>query len=218
MLWSVEEGLPGGTISASGLYTAPGTAGTYHVLAASHANPNRGAVVAITVTAAQVVSISVSPQTIQLDTSATQQFTANVTGASNTGVTWAITESGGGTVTSGGLYTAPAAGGVYHLVVTSAADTSKTATATITVVAQTVVGISVSPTAPSVAVSATQQFTATVTGTSNTDVTWSITQGAAGGTITSGGLYTAPATTGTYNVVATSAADTSKSASATVTV
>jgi hypothetical protein len=59
-----------------------------------------------------------------------------------------------------------------------------------------------------------QQFSATVTGTSNSAVSWS----AAGGTISSSGLFTAGNTVGTYNVIATSVADSSKSAQATVTV
>jgi hypothetical protein len=60
----------------------------------------------------------------------------------------------------------------------------------------------------------TQQFTATVTGSTNTSVTWSAT----GGTVTTAGLYTAPSTPGTYTVTAKSVADTTKTASATVTV
>jgi len=56
----------------------------------------------------------------------------------------------------------------------------------------------------------TQQFTATVTGTANTSVTWHVEQGDRGGTITADGLYTAPSTAGTYNVVATSVADPNK--------
>ena len=74
--------------------------------------------------------------------------------------------------------------------------------------------VSISPSSASLAVGGTQQFTATVTGTSDTAVTWSAT----GGTITTAGLYTAPNTAGTYTVTATSATDTTKSASATVTV
>ena len=60
----------------------------------------------------------------------------------------------------------------------------------------------------------TQQFTATVTGNSNTAVTWSAT----GGTITQTGLFTAGLTLGTYQVTATSNADPSKKGSAAVTV
>ena len=73
--------------------------------------------------------------------------------------------------------------------------------------------------AVTVAPGGTQQFTATVAGTSNTQVAWSVEEGTAGGGISSSGLYTAPGTGGgTYHVVATSVADTTKSAVATVTV
>src|SRR5216684_8315345 len=86
---------------------------------------------------------------------------------------------------------------------------------------KTTVTISVAPTSVSVAVGNTQQFTATVTGTSNTAVAWSVAGGAANGTISSTGLYTAPATVPNppqVTVTATSQADSTKSASAIVTV
>jgi hypothetical protein len=75
------------------------------------------------------------------------------------------------------------------------------------------VSVAISPSSASVQTGNTQQFSATVTGTSNTGVTWS----AAGGTISSTGLFSAGATAGTYAVTATSAADKSKSAQASVT-
>jgi hypothetical protein len=50
-------------------------------------------------------------------------------------VTWSVRESGGGTVSSSGSYTAPAGAGTYHVVATSQADATKSATATITVTA-----------------------------------------------------------------------------------
>jgi len=76
------------------------------------------------------------------------------------------------------------------------------------------VAISISPTSVTVAISGTQPFTATVTGTTNTAVKWTTN----GGTISSTGVYTAPAVAGVFTVTATSVADTTKSASATVTV
>ena len=81
-----------------------------------------------------------------------------------------------------------------------------------------VVSVGISPPAASVQTGGTQQFMATVTGTTNTAVNWTVQEGTAGGMVSTSGLYTAPATTGAYHVIATSAADTSKSASATVTV
>ncbi len=80
------------------------------------------------------------------------------------------------------------------------------------------VSVSVAPGSTNLLPGATRAFTATVLGDANTAVTWSVQQGAAGGTIDGTGLYTAPATPGAYTVVATSQADPSKSGSATVTV
>jgi len=88
----------------------------------------------------------------------------------------------------------------------------RTATATVNVSAVPGVGISVSPPTATMAPGLTQQFTATVTGTSTTAVTWSAT----GGQVDANGLYTAPGQAGTYQVTATSHADPSKSATATV--
>lgn len=80
------------------------------------------------------------------------------------------------------------------------------------------VAVSLSPTAAALTYGGTQQFTAAVTGATNTGVTWTVQEGAAGGAISSTGLYTAPSAAGTYHVVATSAADPTRSAVATVTV
>jgi len=76
--------------------------------------------------------------------------------------------------------------------------------------------VTISPTSATVQTDGTQQFTATVTGSSNTAVTWS----ASAGTISGSGLYTAPLSVppDTATVTATSVADTTKSASATVTI
>jgi hypothetical protein len=85
----------------------------------------------------------------------------------------------------------------------------------------TPVTVGVTPVTASVVVSKTQQFTSTVTGTSNTAVTWSVVGGAANGAVSSTGLYTAPATVPNppqVTLTATSQKDGSKSGSATVTV
>ena len=79
------------------------------------------------------------------------------------------------------------------------------------------VGVSISPPTANAYETKSVTFAATVTGTTNTAVTWSVQEGAAGGTV-SGGIYTAPATPGTYHVVATSQANSGKSATAAVTV
>ncbi|NOK16108.1 glycosyl hydrolase family 18 protein [Corallococcus carmarthensis] len=80
------------------------------------------------------------------------------------------------------------------------------------------VSVSVTPTTATLSLGGVQTFTALVTGSSNTAVTWSVLEGATGGTVTSSGTYTAPRTAGTYHVVATSSADATKKATADVVV
>ncbi|GFO68336.1 hypothetical protein GMLC_19150 [Geomonas limicola] len=80
------------------------------------------------------------------------------------------------------------------------------------------VSVIVFPSSGTLAVSTTQQFSAQVTGSANTGIIWSVSEGAAGGTITNSGLYSAPAAVGTYHVVATSVANPAKSTTITVTV
>jgi hypothetical protein len=107
------------------------------------------------------------------------------------------TASGGGTATGGG---GTATGGG------SASDSGITVT--------------VSPSGVGLIPNGTRAFTAIVAGSTNSSVTWSIREGADGGTIQNGppfdGQYQAPATLGTYHVVATSLADPTASGSATV--
>lgn len=87
------------------------------------------------------------------------------------------------------------------------------------------VHVSISPALATVATLASQQFTATVTGTTNTAVTWQV-NGVAGGNSTDGvistaGLYLGPATVPspvTLSVTAVSQADPTQSASAAVTI
>jgi phospholipase C len=86
------------------------------------------------------------------------------------------------------------------------------------------VSVSVTPSTATLDAGATQQFQATVTGSSNTAVQWQVNQVAGGnaqaGTISDTGLYTAPQTTTalTVTITAIASADSSKSATASVTV
>ena len=162
----------------------------------------------------------VSPATASLSAGQTQQFTATVSGGSgNTAVSWTLSPNVG-TISSTGLYTAPATITTQQSVVvkaTSVADTTKSASANVTLRAGVSVGVT--PTTASLTSSQIQQFTATVSGGSgNTAVSWTLSPNV--GTISSTGLYTAPATVTTQQSVvvkATSVADTSKSATTTIT-
>ena len=76
---------------------------------------------------------------------------------------------------------------------------------------------SISPSSDTLGRKGTLQFLFTIDG-SRVDATWDVEEGAAGGTITSSGLYSAPSNPGTYHVVATSATNSSKNATAAVSV
>jgi hypothetical protein len=213
--WEVQE-TQGGSIDQAGLYTAPGSAGVYHVRAVSRADPTRSGTATITVNVPPAGAVAISPRTTTVAAGGTVTFTATVTNLPSSAVTWSVQETGCGTVTSAGVYTAPATGRTCHVIATSVSDSTRSDTATITVTAP--VAVSISPATVTVDACRTQTFTATVTGTTDQVVTWSVTEGAAGGTVTSGGVYTAPQLAGTYHVVATSRASSAARATATVTV
>jgi Bacterial Ig domain len=203
----------GGSINSSGLYTAPQSVGTYTVTATSVADTSKSASAQATVMSPPgSVGITLSPSAASLQTGASQQFAASVTGTTNTSVSWTAT---GGTVTANGFYTAPQSAGTYTLTATSVADSTKSASAIVSVTTPPpVISITVSPTNASLQTGANQQFRASVAGTTDTAVTWSAT----GGTISSSGLYTAPQSAGTYTLTVTSVADPSKAASSLITV
>lgn len=74
-----------------------------------------------------VSGMTVAPSAARLQVNGTQQFTANIQ------VTWSVVSQNGGSITSAGLYTAPALQGMYLIKATSVADPTKTATATVMV-------------------------------------------------------------------------------------
>ena len=165
----------------------------------------------IVVGSASAVQVTVSPASVTLQPGEQQAFTATVTGAANTAVTWTAT---GGTISTGGVYTAGSASGNFTVTATSTADTTKSAIALVTIQPASVT-VTVSPASATLEPGQTQPFTATVTGSSNTGVTWTAT----GGTISNSGLFTAGAAAGsTFTVTATSVADSTKAATAHVTI
>lgn len=174
------------------------------------------------------VSVSISPASANLPTGGSRQFTATVSGSANTAVTWQVNGVTGGdvvtgTITTGGLFAAPASVTATLTVAVMAvaqADPTKSASASVTITP--VIGIVLSPGTVILAASGRQQFTATVTNTLNSAVTWQV-NGVPGGnsalgTVSSAGLYTAPGSAIAVTITAVSNADLSKSASASVTV
>ncbi len=160
---------------------------------------------------------TVSPSSAQVQLGATQQFTAS------SAVTWSLSSGAPGTISSSGLYTAPATGTTpVNFTVVGTPTSGSAGSAAVNLLA---VGVTATPGTASLYPSLaganpqTEQFSAAVTNsTANQSVTWAVTGGSANGTVTASGLYTAPATLPgpSATVTATSAADPSKVGSATV--
>ena len=208
-----------------------------------------------TVTVTSNVSVMVSPPSATLAPMQRSSFAATVANTSDATVTWSANGIPNGNSIVGQVCQsgsnpcapplAPAAASVDYiapssppaanpvtLLATSNADPSKSGAAIITITGSTgPVAVAISPVyaflPPSGGTLSTQQFFATVSGSSNMSVTWSVqsavaSQGCAGsacGSVSATGIYSAPTTAPSPNavsVIATSQADTSKSASATV--
>ncbi len=236
--WTVD-GVTGGnstvgTLSGTGTtvtYTAPATAGSHTIKATSSANTASSATVGVSVVA-PAVTVSASPSSLSLLVSASGTVSATVSGTTNTAVSWSVDGVVGGNSTVGvvsgtgstATYTAPATAGSHTLKATIAANPASSATVAVSVTAPVAISLSPSGTT-SVTASGSCTFQASVTGTSNTAVTWTV-DGILGGNGTVGTLsgsgssvtYAAPATGGSHTITATSAADSTKTASAAISV
>ncbi len=242
--WTVD-GVAGGnsmvgTIDASGLYTAPTilpSPASVNVTATSVADPAKSAGAMTAVTSNLTVAVT-GPTAV--NTGANAQFAAMVTPAPmsnpDLGVTWLVDGITGGNAAVGridanGMYTAPLVApltGMVTVAAASVADPSKSGTAAVTI--NPFVSISISPSpAVGVALEGMQAFTASVTGTLNQNVTWFVNGILGGDQGTVGAISNPGATPATYfapvnmpapgtiiTVSATSQADPTQSASATV--
>ncbi len=190
-------------------------------VSASSGSVTAGAV--LTINAPVPVSLVIAPASATVFIGAPQQFGAtltysdgsslNVTGA----VTWTSSNPAVATVNNAGLAVG-VTGGSSTIGATWGANLL-TANVGMTVSPPTV---SITPAVASVALSATVQFGATVTGSANQNVSWSV-DGIAGGnsslgTISSAGLYAAPPMIGSHNIIAVAQANSSSQGSATLTV
>jgi hypothetical protein len=212
--WSASVG---GIDPTTGVFTAPAAgAGPVTITATSNLDGTRKGTATVTL---NPVVASLSPGSVTLYQSGSQQFTAGVTGAVNQAVHFAVDGIPDGNATVGqvdgmGLYTAPATGtGTHTLTVSSLSDPSSTANSALTVLQ--VVAVGVNPSVVTLDHGASQSFAAVVTGsTGDPSVTWSASGGAIDPTT---GAFVAPAAgAGPLTVTARSTGDPSKVATATV--
>gem|GEM_PF-6229097 len=132
--WSVDGGSGNGTITPAGLYTAPKSGTIPRIVtirAASVADPSK--VAAATVTIAPPATIAIDPTAITVEAASITQFTASVANDLGAGVHWQVV-SGGGVITSSGLYQAPLQPGAAVVQASSVADPTQVAQAQVTIV------------------------------------------------------------------------------------
>ena len=162
----------------------------------------------------QLVELVVTPPSATATPGQDVQFTTRGRYSDGNTQDIAVTYSttAGATVSAAGVFRATTAG---NYVVTATAANGMTGTGTVLVSTTPVnqTGVSLTPANTSLQPGGTQQFTlmAAFSNSSTANMTSAATFSATGGTITSGGLYTAGTTAGTYRVIATQSgfADTS---------
>ena len=238
----------GSSFSDSATYTAPATApspNSVTVTVTPEADTSKKAQATLSIQAG--ASVSISPSTATLAANHRVTLNAQVSGTLNTGVLWSVNGVAGGNATVGQIcavgsnpcqtvtsattpqvdYLAPGAipsPNPVSATAISAADSTKSARAQITVINHVLVAVQ--PGSATLAPLTVQGFTASVLGTGNQNVVWQI-QGTACstagvcGTITPSGTYTAPSAPpapDAIQVVAVSSDDTSQSGIANVTI
>jgi len=149
------------------------------------------------------------------------------TGTAPLSYQWSNSVNGAINGATNASYTTPATvignnGETFTVTVTNSAGSKTSNAATLTVTPSSGVTVTLSPRSVGLTTSEPQTFTATVTGTANTAVTWSV-DGVGGGsstvgTISSGGVYAPPSTAGVHTVTATSVASPGTSGSSSVAV
>jgi hypothetical protein len=172
------------------------------------------------------VAVTLLPSSATVALGGSQLFGVNVTGGGNTSITWQVNGVTGGnstvgTISSSGTYAAPATSpGSQPITVTAISNangfTSQSAQIILAVASAPIVSVTTNPAATDVYTGSTQTFSATVANESNTAVNWQVNNVAGGnstlGTISSSGVYTAPATVSAPLLVAIGAVSQANSA------
>ena len=178
------------------------------------------------------ITVSVTPSSGSVVLGNQVTFTATVTNTTDTTVSWGVNGVAGGnstvgTISSNGVYTAPAdlpSPVTAQITATSHADTTKSGSASVTITSD--ITLSLTPNPASVELGATQRFQATVTSSGHPDtaVRWSLSGAAcpsACGTVDLSGTFAAPAilpSPASATLTAQSVADPSKQISAALTI
>src|ERR1035438_9078570 len=182
--WSVNGVVGGnaalGTVGTGGLYTAPATIPAPNVVTVKATSAPSGIFGTSAVTIQQPTPMIWSTSPNSFKTGSNQSMSLNgasftpVSTATVGGVAWTVTYVSSTALTlTGNLPTA----GTFPVTVTNPGNGATTSTAVNITVKVAPVAVTVSPATATVPLSGTAQFTATVTGTSNSMVTWATTAG-----------------------------------------
>lgn len=196
----------GGTITSDGVFSAA-SAGTYKVVGRGRGrNKADTSTVIVVPLPTDVIGIQISPGTDTLGAGTSRTFTAAALLSDGTtaavGVTWAAT---GGSIDAGGVYQAGATAGKFAVIATrTGGDMADTAVVDVTAPAPTPTlrDVVLKPASYSMTTGGTKQFSAYGHNSLGDSVAVQVAFSATGGSITSGGLYTAGSTTGSYRVIA----------------
>ncbi len=222
--WTVDAGGAGGSVSTSGLYTAPFVNGSDTVRATDSSTNLSGTAVVTVMNTPPTVVYAASSSANPVTTSTTNLIVegTDAEGAASLTYTWAVTSAPAGAATptftfasgvsngTNGAQNATATfyrAGTYTFQATITDQWGLTAVSSVTVtVVQTVTSLSVTPGTVTLADGAKLQFTATAVDqfgqvmASPPTFTWQVSS-SSGGTISKTGLYTAPKKgTGTFEV------------------
>jgi len=123
----------GGTIDGGGLYTAGLTSGNYKVIA-KHVTTGLADTAVVTIPAATLQSITLTPSSVSLSPGTGRQFSvagrmSDGTTTSNVPVAYTAT---GGSISVSGYYTAGSTGGTYRVVATAQGGKADSSTVSIT--------------------------------------------------------------------------------------
>ncbi len=206
-----------GSITANGLYIAPLLIPEQQTVTVTAVFPNGTATAAVTL---RPVQVRVTPASVIVGANETVNLTASVVDANDKRVSWSRSANIG-SMTPEGQFRAPTSvtsTTILYVTAMSLHDRTKTSRSTITIRPSNST-INVTPQVLNLSPGGSQQFVATLAGFTNKAVTWSMSPSF--GTLSTAGLYKAPATVATQTTViikATSVEDPSRSATATVTI
>ena len=136
-------------------------------------------------------AVAVSPSLITVQVNSVTTFVATVVNSDDTSVSWSVDGIAGGNTTIGnidlnGNYTAPNSPGAHTITASLNANPTVLNSASVVVQSAPVnITVSVSPSSVNLSSGTQRQFLATVSGTNNTAVTWSV-NGISGGSNTVG--------------------------------